>query len=217
MASPSYLLSSLKTLFSLISNRAPILCLQLPSPPRFHTVREQAPGSTSLLSFISDAAVFPDPLFLRDRGCDPFRPPAEGLSEPWPGARGTQEHSWDPAAAEAQRLWPGASPPQKKVMRSCSSGFSGMMENHNTHLAPGFTPGDLVPAPANVVVLEPLPEWGATQPLPHALPAGEEPLPVWPEDPRTPLCSWGFALPARAPPGMALQSLRLCAPPFIDS
>ncbi len=29
------------------------------------------------------------------------------------------------------------------------------MENHNTHLAPGFTLNDLVPAPANVVVL-----WG---------------------------------------------------------
>ena len=29
---------------------------------------------------------------------------------------------------------------------------------------------------------------------------------------RTPLCSWGFALPARAPPGMELRSCSLCAP-----
>ena len=39
---------------------APVLCLQLPSTPRFYTVRDQAvklPGSTSCLSFISDAAV----------------------------------------------------------------------------------------------------------------------------------------------------------------
>ena len=27
------------------------------------------------------------------------------------------------------------------------------------------------------------------------------------------LCSWGFALPTRAPPGTELQSLRLCTPP----
>ena len=31
------------------------------------------PGSTSLLSFISDAAVFPDPSLLRDCGFDPLR------------------------------------------------------------------------------------------------------------------------------------------------
>ena len=39
---------------------------------------------------------------------------------------------------------------------SCSSsvsGIYGIYENHNTHLAPGFTLNDLVPAPANVVVL----------------------------------------------------------------
>ena len=53
-----------------------------------------------------------------------------------------------------------------------------------------------------------------TQPLPGVPPAGEPPLPVWPEEPRTPLCSWGFALPTRAPPGIELQSFRLCAHPF---
>ena len=41
---------------------------------------------------------------------------------------------------------------------------------------------------------------GATQPLPGVLPAGEPPLPVWPEKRRTSLCSWGFAFPTRAPP-----------------
>ena len=29
---------------------------------------------------------------------------------------------------------------------------------------------------------------------------------------RTPLCSWGFALPTRAPPGRELRSCSLCAP-----
>ena len=39
-----------------------------------------------------------------------------------------------------------------------------MMETHNTHLAPGFSLKDLVPAPANV------------------LPAVEPLFPVWPEN-----------------------------------
>ena len=61
------------------------------------------------------------------------------------------------------------------------------MENHDTHLPPGFTLNDLVPEPVNVVVL-----WGllgplgsagvATRALPHVVPAGELPLPVWPEN-----------------------------------
>ena len=86
MASPSYPVSSIRTLFSQISNCAPVLCLQLPSTPRFYTVHDQAPGSTSLLSFISDVAVFPDPSLLRDCGFDPFCPLQEGLTEQWPGA-----------------------------------------------------------------------------------------------------------------------------------
>ena len=54
---------------------------------------------------------------------------------------------------------------------------------------------------------------GLTQPLPGVLPAGEPPLLIWPEDPRTSLCSWGFALLTRAPPGIELWCFRLCAPP----
>ena len=66
MGSPSYPVSSIGTLFSPISNRAPIICLHLLSIPCFYTIRDQAPGSTSLPSFVSDAAVFPGPLLLRD-------------------------------------------------------------------------------------------------------------------------------------------------------
>ena len=65
------------TLFSLISNRAPVLCLRLSSTPRFFTVRDQAPGSTSLQSFVSDAAVLPALLLLKDCGFVLFRPSAE--------------------------------------------------------------------------------------------------------------------------------------------
>ena len=75
MESPSYPVSSTGTLFSLIGNCTPILCLRCLSTPRFYTVGEQAIrllSDTSLLSFISDAAVFPDPSFLRDCSFDPF-------------------------------------------------------------------------------------------------------------------------------------------------
>ena len=78
MASPSYQVSSIGTLFSLFSNHTPILCLQLSSTPCCFTVHDQAPGSTSLLSFFSDAAVFPGPLFLKDCGFDQFHPSAGG-------------------------------------------------------------------------------------------------------------------------------------------
>ena len=73
-------------------------------------------------------------------------PLREGLTERWPGARCTQERLLA-AAADAQILQPGASLPQRKFARLCSSGVSGIMENHNTHLAPGSARSDLVPAP----------------------------------------------------------------------
>ena len=62
------------------------------------------------------------------------------------------------------------------------------MENHNTYLVPGFPCNILLPAPVNVVVLwgllGPLPASGvAAHSLPNVLPAGEQPLLVWPEDP----------------------------------
>ena len=62
-----------------------------------------------------------------------------GFTEQRLGASRTQEHSQDCAAADPQRLWLGASLPQKKFMRLCSSSISGIMESYNTHLAPGFT------------------------------------------------------------------------------
>ena len=78
MASSDYPTSSVRILFFPISNRAPVLCLQLPSTPRFYTVCDQAPGSTSLLSFVSDVADFPGAPFLRHCGFDLFHPSAGG-------------------------------------------------------------------------------------------------------------------------------------------
>ena len=70
MVSPSYPVSNNGTLFSRISSCAPFLCLQLLSAPLFYTVRDQAPGCTFLLSFVSDTAVFPGSLLLRDCSFD---------------------------------------------------------------------------------------------------------------------------------------------------
>ncbi|VFV29281.1 Hypothetical predicted protein [Lynx pardinus] len=134
------------------------------STPRFYTVRDQAPGSTSLLSFVSDVAVFPDPLLLRDYGFDLLCPSTEGLTEQRPCASRTQECLRVCAAADVPRLRLGASPPQKKFVKQCSSSVSGIMENHNTRLAPGFTHNDPVPTPANVVVL-----WRLLGPGGHSL------------------------------------------------
>ena len=147
------------SLFSRINSHPPVLCLQLSSTPCFFTLCDQAPGSTSLPSFVSDAAVFPGPLLLKDCGFDLFRPSAGGSHRAMAECQMHQEHLPDPAAAGAPRLQPGASPPQKKFARQCSSSVSGIMENHDTHLAPGFTLNDLVPAPANMVIF-----WGLLGP-----------------------------------------------------
>ena len=74
------------------------------------------------------------------------------------------------------------------------------MENHDTHLAPGFTFNDLVPAPANVVVLPgPLGPclWGTHTASTRCPPSRGTASPMWPEEPRTPLCCWGFTLLTR--------------------
>ena len=145
-------------------------------------------------------------------------PLREGLTEQWPNEQWlnvgcTQERLLDPAASSALRLWPGASPPQEKFARQCNSSVSGIMENHNTHLAPAFNLNDLVPAPANVVIF-----WGLLGP------GGfnslyQMSIQQWNHfslcglrTSQTPLCSWGFALPTRAPPGIKLWNCSLCAP-----
>ena len=132
------------SLFSRISNHAPVLCLQLSFTPHFSTLRDQAPGSTSLPSSVSDAGVFSGPLIPKDCGFD--------LSGPSVG--GSHRALAETALAEC-RLQPGtppgpcccrcpetvarSQPAPEKVARQCSSSISGIMEKHNTHLAPGFT------------------------------------------------------------------------------
>ena len=130
------------------------------------------------------------------------------LNEQWPNVSCNQECLIDPAVASAPRLQPGASLPPQKFTRQCSS-VSGIMENHNTHLASGFPLNGLAPAPANVAAFQGLLGPGSFNSLyqmsfqqwNHFSPCG-------PRTFQTPLCSWGLALPTRAPPGIELQPLR---------
>ncbi|VFV36327.1 Hypothetical predicted protein [Lynx pardinus] len=129
----------------------------------------------------------PAPYFRRTAALPHSAPLREGLTEQWLNEHWsnvgcTQEHPLDPAAAGAPRLWPGASPSQKMFARQCSSSISGIMENPNTHLAPGFTLHDLVPAPANVAIFWGLLGPGGFNSLPNVLPAVEPLFPVWPEN-----------------------------------
>ena len=188
--------TQLSSLFSWISNSAPILGLQLSSTPRFFTLRDQASGSTSLSSFVSCGCFSLAPYFRGTAALTRSTPLWEGLTEQWPNVGCTQERLLDPAAAGVPRLQPGANPPLIKFARQRSSSLSGIMENHNIHLAPGFTLNDFAPAPANVAAFWGLPgpggfnsfyqmsfqQWNRFSPCgprtsrPHSVP-GDSPFP----------------------------------------
>ena len=90
MASPSYqsLVLELCSPRSAITHPSfVVLSVWLPSTFRFYTVHDQAPGSTSLLSFISDVAIFPNPLFLKHCGFDPFCPSVGGSYQAMAGCQ----------------------------------------------------------------------------------------------------------------------------------
>ena len=135
------------------------------------------------------------------------------LNEEWLNVGCTQEHPLDSAVAGAPRQRPGASPSQKKLARPCSSSISGIMENHSTHLAPGFTLKDLAPAPVNVAAF-----WGLLGPggftilYQMSFQQWKRFSPCGLRTSQTSLCSWGFTFPTRAPPGIELWSCSLCAP-----
>ena len=87
------------------------------------------------------------------------------------------------------------------------------MENLKTHLAPGLTLNDLALAPVNVAAFQGLLGPGGFNSLYKMSFRQWNRFSLcglrtsW-----TPLCSWGFALPTRALPGIKLWSCRLCAP-----
>ena len=157
----------------------------------------------------------PAPYFRRTAALTRSAPLQEGLTEQWPNEQWpsvgcTQDRLRAPAAAGAPRLWSGASPSQKMFGRQCSSSVSGIMENHNTRLAPGFTLNNLAPAPANVAAFQGLLGRGGFNSLYQmSFQQWNRFSPCGLRTSQTPLCFWGFTLPTRAPPGMELPSCRL--------
>ncbi|XP_047701067.1 uncharacterized protein LOC125158266 [Prionailurus viverrinus] len=150
----------------------------------------------------------PAPYSRRTAALTRSAPPREGLPEQRPNVGRSQERPLDPAAAGAPRPRPEASPPQKKLARQASSSVSGMVENGDTRLAPGFTLHDPVPAPANVAAFRGLPGPGGFHSL-HRMSFRQRNRlsPCGPSTSRTPLCSWGLALPTRAPPARTSGSI----------
>ena len=58
--------------------------------------------------------------------------PEDGLTEQWPGASHTQEHSWDCATSNAQRKWLGASCPRQSPRDCVAAAFQGLPEPQHT-------------------------------------------------------------------------------------
>ena len=206
MAPPSHPVCSPR---SPIQHQSSVLSSRpLPAFP-FSVTRPQA---VPLSRVLSQTRLFsPAPYFRRTEALTRSAPLREGLTEQWPHEQWpnigcTQECPLDPAAAGAPRLRPGAVPSQKMFARQCSSSVSGIMGTRLLRQRP-------YPSTSECGRLSGFAgsRW-LQQPLPNVLPAVEPLLPVWPENLPDPLCSWGFALPTRAPPGMELQSCSLCAP-----
>ena len=102
----------------------------------------------------------PAPYFRRTAALTRSAPLREGLTEQWPNEQWpnvgcTQERPLDAAVASAQDCSQVPARLHKKITRQCSLSVSGTMENHNTHLTPGFSLNNLAPAPVNVAVF-----WG---------------------------------------------------------
>ncbi|VFV36159.1 Hypothetical predicted protein [Lynx pardinus] len=159
----------------------------------------------------------PAPYFRRTAALTRSAPLREGLTEQWPNEQWpniscTQEHLLDPAAAGTPRL-ARCQPAPENVCKTVLLQRFRDDGNHNTHLAPDFTLKDLVPAPANVAAFRGLLGPGGFNGLYQvSFQQWNRFSPCGPRTSRTPLCSWGFALPTRAPPGIELQSCSLCVP-----
>ena len=153
------------------------------------------PGSTSFLSFISDVTVFPCPSLLRDCGFDLLRSSWGGSHQAmcrcWPQP-GTfvgpylllmprdcsfmpvcpRERSRDCVAAVFQGLW------KITTYIWCQASPLTAFFHHRGMWLFSWVCWHLC-------------LWGAAQPLPNVLPAGELPLPAWPKDPGTSLSAPG--------------------------
>ena len=83
----------------------------------------------------------------------------EGLTEQWPNIGCTRNTCWTLLLLVTRDCGQVPACPRKSSQDSVAAVFSGIRENHNTHLAPDFALNGLVPAPANVAVF-----WGLLGP-----------------------------------------------------
>ena len=182
MASPSCPVSGIKTL---CSPRPAIMHPSFVSGflcSHFYAVRDQAirlPDATSLLSFISDAAVFLDPSLRRDCGSDPLRSSAGGSPRamagggPQPGTFAgplllpkPRDRGWAPAR------------PRESSRDRIAAAFQGSW-TITTHIWPEASPLTTLFHHQRMWLFSGV-CWDrvATQPRPDVLPAGKPPLPV---------------------------------------
>ena len=129
------------SLFSQISNRAPVLCLQLFSTPCFFTLHDQ-PQAVPLSRVLSQMRLFsPASYFQRTEALTRSAPLQEGLTEQWPNAGCTQEYLQDPAVPGAQDCGQVPAHPRKCSQDSVAVAFQGLWKitTHIWHQASPLT------------------------------------------------------------------------------
>ena len=186
MVSPSYPVSSIGTLFSLISNHSPILCLWLLSTPQFYTVHDQGPGSTSLLSFISDVSVFPDPSLLRDCGFDLLRPSWGGCHSAMAGCLPTPRNIWETMLLPMPRDYGWVPARPRKGSRDCVAAEFQSLWKITTHIWYQASPLMSLFQHQRMWLFSrvhwDLCLWGGHTFSTKCPPSREPPLPGWPKD-----------------------------------
>ena len=141
--------------------------------------------------------------------CAPLR---EGLTEQWPNVGSTQEHLLDPATAGILRLWPSASPPRKSLQDSVAAAFQGLWKI-TTHIWHQASPLTTLFQHQRMWLFSGVCWDQVASTISANCPSSSGTVfPCVAQEPPGPHCSWGFALPTRAPPGMELRSCSLCSP-----
>ena len=206
--------TQLPRLSSRISNHAPDLCLQLCPLPAF-PLSVTRPQAVPLSRVLSQMRLFSlAPYFRRTVALTCSAPLREGLTDQWPNEQGpnvghSQERLLGPAAAGALRLRPGATRPRKSLRDGVAAAFQGLWKI-TTYIWHQASPSTTLPQhqrmwlPSGVcwkqvasIVSTKCPSSSGTA------------FPVGPRTSRTPLCSWGFAFPIRALPGIEMGSCSL--------
>ena len=213
---------------SLTGNHAPLLCPWLLSTPGLYTIQNQVislPGGTSLLNFISDEAVIPNPSFLRALSLGPTVTPSGNV---------LPRLAWVLATLAPRKLRMtmlllkprdyGQVPTFPEIIHAIlqQEHLRDYGKSHHTScirfhclLTPLLNTNkwlfsrvcwDLCLWGSCIASTKCPLNWGTTSP--HV---AREPSPL-----DLAVYSWGFALPTRTPPGIELYNFQLCAPLVIE-